>query len=150
MTIASARPKGSLSFQTNYLSLLVVCSLVSIFETIVFFIFISNNTNMDSKKTGFEEVESILQDIGNKIEELIEKGTQVGGEAKDEIEKKIKDLKEKRTTLEAEFQKGKEKVEQLYQEKREELEPNFSESKEHFKEGFKQLLEGVKILLGKK
>jgi hypothetical protein len=41
-------------------------------------------------------------------------------------------------------------VEQLYHEKKEELEPNLSESKEHFKEGFKQLLEGVKTLLGKK
>ena len=65
---------------------------------------------MEAKKTGFEEVESILRDIGTKIEELIEKGTQAGGEAKVEIEKKIDDLKEKRTTLEAEFKKGKEKT----------------------------------------
>ncbi|WP_373520263.1 hypothetical protein [Aquiflexum sp.] len=102
---------------------------------------------MSENKTGFEEVESLLQDIGAKIEQLIEKGTNASGEAKDEIEKKIKDLKEKKTTLEDEFIKGKEKVEKLY---KEELEPNFQESKEHFKEGFKQLLEGIKTLLGQK
>jgi cytochrome c556 len=102
---------------------------------------------MSDKKTGFEEVESLLQDIGTKIEQLIEKGTNAGGEAKEEIEKKIKDLKEKRTTLEDEFKKGKEKVEKLY---KDEVEPNFQESKEHFKESFRQLLEGIKTLLGQK
>lgn len=104
---------------------------------------------MSEKKTGFEEVEAILQDIGTKIEELIEKGKEVGGEAKVEIEKKVKDLKEKRTTLEDEFQKGREKVEKLYYEKKEEMEPNLSASAEHFKEGFKEILEGVRKLLGK-
>ena len=42
---------------------------------------------MEAKKSGFEEVESILRDIGTKIEELIEKGTQAGGEAKVEIDR---------------------------------------------------------------
>jgi len=102
---------------------------------------------MSEKKTGFEEVESLLQDIGTKIEQLIEKGANATDEAKDEIEKKIKDLKEKKTTLEDEFKKGKEKVEKLY---KEEVEPNFQESKEHFKESFRQLLEGIKTLLGQK
>ncbi|WP_373493087.1 hypothetical protein [Aquiflexum sp.] len=102
---------------------------------------------MSEKKTGFEEVESILRDIGSRIEQLIEMGKTATGEAKDDIEKKIKDLKDKKTTLEGEFMKGKEKVEKLY---KEEMEPNFQESKVHFKEGFKQLLEGIKTLLGQK
>jgi predicted nuclease with TOPRIM domain len=104
---------------------------------------------MAAKKTGFEEVESLLQDLGTKIEELIQKGKESGGEAKEDIEKKIQDLKEKRTTLEAEFKKGKEKVEKLYSEKKEEMEPNISASAQHFKEGFKEILEGVRKLLAK-
>lgn len=104
---------------------------------------------MAEKKTGFEEVEALLQDIGTKIEELIEKGKEAGGEAKDDIEEKIKDLREKRTTIEDEFQKGKEKVQKLYEEKKEEMEPSLSASLEHFKDGFKELMEGVKKLLGK-
>jgi predicted nuclease with TOPRIM domain len=104
---------------------------------------------MADKKTGFEEVEALLQDIGTKIEELIDKGKEAGGEAKEDIEKKIKDLKEKRTTLEDEFQKGKEKVQKLYEGKKEEMEPNLSASIEHFKEGFKELMEGVRKLVGK-
>lgn len=104
---------------------------------------------MAEKKTGFEEVEALLQDIGTKIEELIEKGKEAGGEAKDDIEEKIKDLREKRTTIEDEFQKGKEKVQKLYKEKKGEMEPSLSASLEHFKDGFKELMEGVKKLLGK-
>lgn len=105
---------------------------------------------MSDKKSGFDEVESLLQEIGTKIEELIEKGKEAGGEVKEDIEKKIKDLKEEKTTLEKEFKKGKAKVEKLYQEKKEEYEPTLNESVAHFKEGFKQILEGIKTLLGSK
>lgn len=105
---------------------------------------------MSAKKTSFEEVEAILKDIGAKIEELIQLGAEAGGEAKEEIERKIQDLKEKKTTLEKEFMKGKAKVEKLYNEKKADAEPNFTESAEHFKAGFSQLLEGIKVVLGKK
>ena len=103
---------------------------------------------MADKKTGYEEVEALLQDIGTKIEELIQKGTEQSGEAKVEIEKKIRDLREKRTTLEEEFRMAREKAEKLYFEKREELEPKIQESSVHFSEAFRQVLEGLKVLLG--
>ncbi|TVP50947.1 MAG: hypothetical protein EA341_06115 [Mongoliibacter sp.] len=105
---------------------------------------------MSDKNTGFDEIESLFQEIGTKIEELIEKGKEASGEAKVDIEQKIKDLRSKKTTLEKEFNKGKARAEKLYQEKKEEYEPTFNESMGHFKEGVKQILEGIKILLGSK
>ncbi|PRY89145.1 hypothetical protein [Mongoliibacter ruber] len=105
---------------------------------------------MSDKKSGFDEVESLLQEIGAKIEELIEKGKEAGGEVKEDIENKINDLRDEKTTLEKEFKKGKAKVEKLYKEKKEEYEPQLSESAVHFKEGFKQILEGIRTLLGSK
>ncbi len=105
---------------------------------------------MSEKKTGFEEVEILLQDIGGKIEELIEKGKEASGEAKVEIDKKINDLKEKKTTLEKEFRKGKAKVEKAYHEKKDEMEPNLSSAKFHFINAFKQLKEAIRILLKRK
>ena len=44
---------------------------------------------MEKKNTGFEEIEKMLQEVGNKIETLIQKGTKATGEASEEIEKKM-------------------------------------------------------------
>lgn len=101
---------------------------------------------MTAKKNSFEEVENILQDIGTKIEQLIEKAAGVSGEAKEEIEKKIKELKDKETTIASEFKKGKVKVEKIYQEKKTEVEPNLIKSSKHFKNAFKQLGEAFSVL----
>ncbi|MDO9552311.1 hypothetical protein [Rhodonellum sp.] len=105
---------------------------------------------MAKEKSNFEEVESILQDIGTKIEHLIEKGAEATGEAKVEIENKINALRENKTTLEEEFKKAKEKVEQAYQEKREEIEPNLQESKKHFLNALEQIKLAIKALFEKK
>ena len=105
---------------------------------------------MDQKRASFEEVEAILQDIGTKIEQLVEKGKEATGEAKAEIEKKISELRGKKTTIEGELQHAKEKWDQFYREKRSEVEPSLTESADHFKEGFKKLLEGIMLLLVKK
>ncbi|MCH7413303.1 hypothetical protein MM213_07405 [Belliella sp. R4-6] len=104
---------------------------------------------MTAKKNSFEEVENILQDIGSKIEQLIEKAAEVSGDAKVEIEKKIKELKDKETTISQEFQKGREKAEKLYQEKKSEMEPNLKKSKRHFINAFKQLGEAFNTLFRK-
>ncbi|MFN3802931.1 hypothetical protein [Belliella pelovolcani] len=101
------------------------------------------------KKSGFEEVESLLQDIGTKIEQLIEKAADAGGDAKVELEKKIRDLRERKTTVEEEFKKGKSKVETLYNSKKTEIEPNLKKSQKHFKNAFKQLGEAFKVLIKK-
>jgi chromosome segregation ATPase len=105
---------------------------------------------MAQKKANFEEVEAILQDIGAKIEQLVEKGKEASGEAKAEIERKISELRGKKTTIEEELQLAKAKWEKFYREKRSEIEPSFTESADHFKEAFKKLLEGIVLLLAKK
>ena len=62
---------------------------------------------MSEKKTTTQEIEDVLREIGDKIEELIQKGAEAGAEVKDDIEQKIADLKSKKTTLEEELQKAK-------------------------------------------
>lgn len=105
---------------------------------------------MAKEKSSLEEVESILKDIGTKIEQLIEKGAQATGEARLEIENKINALRENKTSLEEEFKKAKEKLEQAYREKREEIEPNFQESKTHFINALEQIKLAIKALFEKK
>ena len=70
---------------------------------------------MTVKKSTTQELEEVLQEIGQKIEELVKKGAEAGGEIKEEIEQKIRDLKENKTTLEAELKKAKdnEKIDTL-------------------------------------
>lgn len=80
---------------------------------------------MEENKSTARDIENVLREIGEKIEELVKKGTEAGMEAKEDIEKKIQDLKDNKTTLEEEFRKGKEMLEREYQEKKEEFEPKF-------------------------
>ncbi len=99
---------------------------------------------------GIKEIEATLQEIGNKIEELVKKGASVGQDMKEEIEKKIRDLKENKTTLEDELRKAKKVLEQEYQEKKKEYEPKLKESKGFLLEAFKQLGFAFEALFGKK
>jgi hypothetical protein len=50
---------------------------------------------MADKKTGFEEVEALLQDIGTKIEELIDKGKEAGGRPRMISKKRSRTLKKR-------------------------------------------------------
>ncbi|MCH7402367.1 hypothetical protein ACFOUP_03285 [Belliella kenyensis] len=102
------------------------------------------------KKSGFDEVESLLQDVGKKIELLMEKAAEAGGEVKIELEKKISELRGKQTNLEEELAKGKEKAEKIYQEQREALEPRFQESKIHLKNALEQLGLALESIFKKK
>jgi predicted nuclease with TOPRIM domain len=105
---------------------------------------------MKNKKSTTQDIEDVLQEIGNKIEALIQKGAEAGADVREEIEQKIKDLKDNKTSLEEELRKGKEMLEREFQEKKEELEPRIQESKGFMKEGFKQIFLGIKALFGKK
>ncbi len=102
---------------------------------------------MTTKKGAFEEVESLLQDIGTKIEELIANGAEASGEAKVEIEKKIKELKKKKDSLENDFEKKKKEFEDKYNSKKKDVGPILEKSKNHFIDGFKDLLEAIKAVL---
>lgn len=104
---------------------------------------------MEKKKTTTEEIEEVLQEIGKKIEELVEKGKEAGVDVKEEIEKKIKDLKENKTSLEEELKKAKELLKKEYEEKKEEIEPRLKESKGFVLEGLRQLGLAFKSLFGK-
>jgi hypothetical protein len=105
---------------------------------------------MKDQRSGISDIENTLQEVGRKIEELIAKGAEAGGEVKEEIEKKIAELRENKTTLEEELKKGKEMLEREFKEKREEYEPRFKESKGFFLEGFRQLGLAFKSLFSKK
>lgn len=74
---------------------------------------------MGKTDKSFEEIEKILQDVGQKIEHLIEKGAEASAELRDEIEVKIQELKVKRDTLEKEFEERKAYFKEKYQDKRE-------------------------------
>jgi archaellum component FlaC len=104
---------------------------------------------MKGHKSTVNEIENALKEIGEKIDQLIKKGTEVRGEVREEIEKKIEELKENKTMLEQEFRKAKDLIEHEFQEKREDLEPRLKESKSFFKEGIRQLGLALKALLGK-
>lgn len=101
---------------------------------------------MDRKSKAVEEVEKLLQDIGAKIDELIEKGKEVSGEAKREIDQRIADLKDKKENLERDFYTRKRDLDEKLRQKKKEMDPKFKRSGAHFKEAFRQLNEAIKVL----
>lgn len=101
---------------------------------------------MSTKNTSFDEVEKLLQEIGSKIEELIAKGAEMGGEAKVEVEKKVEALKKDRDALEKEYFKRKAEFKQQYDSRKESISPLLEKSKEHFKAGIKELSDAIKLL----
>ncbi|MFC3416803.1 hypothetical protein [Algoriphagus hitonicola] len=112
---------------------------------------------MEKDKKGIKEIEATLQEVGQKIEELIAKGAEAGADVKEEIEKKIDELRSNKTTLEAELKKGKELLQKEFEEKKEEFknkkkefEPKLKESKGFFKEGLRQIGMAFKALFKKK
>jgi DNA repair exonuclease SbcCD ATPase subunit len=98
---------------------------------------------MEKKNTGFDDIEKMLQEVGSKIETLIEKGTKVTGEASEEIEKKIKDLHKNKEKLEKEFQEKKAKFEEKYQSNSSTAKPFLEDSLSHFKQGVKSLVHAI-------
>jgi len=102
---------------------------------------------MEKKNTGFDEIEKMLQEVGNKIETLIEKGTKATGEASEEIEKKIKDLRQNKEKLEKEFKEKKAKFEEKYQSKSSNAKPFLEDSIAHFKQGIKSLVHAINEML---
>ncbi|NVK49230.1 MAG: hypothetical protein HWE09_05650 [Cyclobacteriaceae bacterium] len=105
---------------------------------------------MEKEKKGIQEIEKTLQEIGHKIEELIQKGADASADVREEIDKKIAALKENKTTLEEELRKGKAMLEKEFKERKEEFEPKFNESKGFFKEGLKQFGMAFKTLFSGK
>lgn len=101
---------------------------------------------MANKKSAFDEIEKMLQDIGSKIEVLIEKGAEATGEARDEFEKKIQDLKKNRDKLEKELNDKRSHFEKKYKNKQKDVAPKLQESLKHFKDGFTSLIEAINNL----
>ena len=102
---------------------------------------------MDKKSTGFEEIEKMLQEVGSKIEVLIEKGTKATGEASEEVEKKIKDLRRNKEKLEKEFKEKKAKFEDKYQSNSSSAKPFLDDSFDHFKQAIKSLALAISELI---
>ncbi|AWW31341.1 hypothetical protein DN752_15095 [Echinicola strongylocentroti] len=102
---------------------------------------------MATNNTSFAEVEKLLQEIGHKIEELVEKGAEMSGEAKVEVEKKVKDLKKDKASIEREFAKRKKEFEENYRSRKESISPMLEKSKEHFLAGIKELTDVIKTLI---
>ena len=104
---------------------------------------------MALKNKAVEEVEKLLQDIGNKIDDLIEKGKEASGEASKEIDKKIDELKIKKDNLERDFQNKRRNFDEKFQNKKRDMDPKLKKSGTHLKEAFKQLVEAVRTLFQK-
>ncbi|GGZ29528.1 hypothetical protein GCM10007049_23450 [Echinicola pacifica] len=102
---------------------------------------------MATNNKSFDEVEKLLQEIGNKIEELITKGAEMTGDAKVEVEKKIDELKGEKDGLEGEFKRRKREFEEKYQQHKESISPMLEKSREHFLAALKELKDAVKTLL---
>lgn len=105
---------------------------------------------MENKKSISKEIEEALVEIGEKIEQLIKHASDVGADAKEEIQRKIEDLQLNKTSLEKEFRKGKQLIEREIKERRGELEPRLQESKFFLKEGIRQFGLALKAFLGSK
>jgi len=104
---------------------------------------------MANKNRPLEEVEKLLKDIGEKIDELIEKGKKVSGEAGDEIDKKINDLKNNQWDLERDLQEMKARFGQRFDEEKKNMEPKLKKSGQHLKAALFQLNEAIKSLFEK-
>ncbi|HSI74274.1 MAG TPA: hypothetical protein VK957_00200 [Lunatimonas sp.] len=102
---------------------------------------------MTKKANAFEDIEKILQDIGSKIEELIETGAEASVELRDDIEKKIQQLKVEKEKLEKEFEEKKSNFEEKYKDKKEKMEPKFKESMKHVKEAIQSLANAINALM---
>ncbi|MDN3669599.1 hypothetical protein QWY93_09685 [Echinicola jeungdonensis] len=101
---------------------------------------------MANKKGSFDEVEKLLQEIGGKIEELIAKGAELGGEAKGEVERKIEELRQNKESIHQEFKNRRGDFEKKYDEKKVSASPFFKKSGGHFKDGINELLQGFKAI----
>src|SRR5690606_11325219 len=101
---------------------------------------------MANKNRPLEEVEKLLKDIGEKIDELIEKGKKISGEAGDEIDKKINDLKNNQWDLEQDLQEMKTRFGQRFHEEKKSMEPKLKKSGQHLKAAFFQLNEAIKAV----
>lgn len=104
---------------------------------------------MANRRKTVEEVERLLRDVGSKIDELIEKGKEVSGEAGDEIDKKIVELKANKEGIERDFHDRKRKFEQSFHDKKRAMDPKLKRSAAHFKEAFVHLNEAIKALFSK-
>jgi peptidoglycan hydrolase CwlO-like protein len=104
---------------------------------------------MSNKNKTIEEVEKLLKDIGEKIDDLIEKGKKLSGEAGGEIDKKIDELKNKKWDLERDFEEMKARLDERFQEEKKNMGPKLKKSGEHFKAALFQLNEAVKALFEK-
>ena len=69
---------------------------------------------MATQNNAFKEVEKLLQNIGEKIEELIAAGKGASADAQEEIQKRVEELKKKREELENDFYQKKSKGMSLY------------------------------------
>lgn len=102
---------------------------------------------MERKSSGFDEIEKMLQEVGSKIEILIEKGTKATGEASEEIEKKIQELRLKKEKLEKELKEKKISFEEKYQGKKGNAQPFLDESLAHFKQSIRSLVQAINEFL---
>jgi adenine specific DNA methylase Mod len=102
---------------------------------------------MTKKANAFDDIEKILQDIGSKIEVLIEKGAEASVELRDDIEEKIQQLKREKNSLEKEYEEKKSYFEEKYKGKKDEMEPKFKESIKHVKEAFQSLANAINALM---
>ncbi len=102
---------------------------------------------MTKKANAFDDIEKILQDIGSKIEMLIEKGAEASVELRGDIEEKVQKLRTEKDKLEKEFEEKKSHFEEKYKDKKEEMEPKFKESIKHIKEAFQSLANAINVLM---
>ncbi|MBT0812830.1 hypothetical protein KIH41_16200 [Litoribacter ruber] len=104
---------------------------------------------MTTHKKSFEEVEKLLQEIGLKIEELVEKGAKATGEAKKDIEKKISEMEFKKEDLEKEFKSKRDDFEKILAEKKKLIEPEIKKTGEHLEIAARHLGAAMKSLFSK-
>ena len=102
---------------------------------------------MTKKADAFDDIERILQDIGSKIEILIEKGAEASVGLRSDIEEKIQKLRSDKEKLEKEFEEKKSYFEEKYKNKKEEMDPKFKESISHVKAAFQSLTNAINALL---